>query len=392
MSAPAHAATFQRLSWSDTMLGMPTGAPVRTPVTRRSGARGVLEEVLRAALEGPRPCYVLFSGGRDSSAILATAVHVARRDALPEPVPVTVRHPESPESDETAWQELVLRHLRVERHEVLHMHGEQSLLGDVALDAIRRRGPMWPAAVQVQGALYRHLDPGVVVSGEGGDMVINGHRAAAVRAMLEGPTRASLRDGLYAVRPTWWSRRAMTAALVQDNRAVPAWLRGHGRQLYTDAVVAMSTVPLRWDSATRLMGRTRPVTIGLANFEAAIIEYSCVPVSPFLVPEFVDALAHDAGPTGWGDRTAVFRRLVGDLLPDAVLSRTSKASFNSTRWGAAEREFAQSWDGVGFDDTWIDPEALRREWLSERPHPASSYLLQVAWAMNQGLPVAGGPR
>ena len=48
-----------------------------------------------AILPGLRrsPCLVSFSGGRDSSAVLATATAVARREGLPLPVPITHRFP-----------------------------------------------------------------------------------------------------------------------------------------------------------------------------------------------------------------------------------------------------------------------------------------------------------
>ena len=70
---------------------------------------------------------------------------------------------------------------------------------------------------------------------------------------------------------------------------------------------------------------------------------------------------------GGGDRTAVLRRLVPDLLPDAVLSRTSKAAFNDAYLAGHTREFARTWDGTGVDESLVDAEALRRAWLAEWP-------------------------
>lgn len=152
----------------------------------------------------------------------------------------------------------------------------------------------------------------------------------------------------------------------------------------------MLVQPLRWDAAIRTVARSPIAVVGLANFAGAVTEHGSVSVNPLLDLDFVDALAHDGGATGWGDRTAIFRHLVGDLLPSEILSRSSKASFNSTRWGERERQFAQEWDGTGFDDTWIDAEALRREWLSDRPLPLSGFLLQAAWALSEGIPVTDG--
>jgi asparagine synthase (glutamine-hydrolysing) len=71
--------------------------------------------------------------------------------------------------------------------------------------------------------------------------------------------------------------------------------------------------------------------------------------------------------------------LAGDLLPANVLGRTSKAYFNRVFFGEHTRAFAASWSGEGLDERLIDPEALRREWLSEVPDFRTSLLLQSAW-------------
>jgi len=385
MSTPTARATFTRLTRLETHLALPAEGPARAP--RRdagTGAREVLEQVLRDALTGA-PCYVLFSGGRDSSALLALATHVARADGLPEPVPVTVRHPQAPESDETSWQELVLEHLRLREHVVLEFHGEQRLLGEVATAALLRRGPLWPEAVQLQGAVYGHLDPGTVISGEGGDLVLDGQRAGDLRAALAmtRPRRRHLRRGLRAARPGALRRHELRRRAAD---LTPPWLRPPAAEAYLRQVLAMSAEPLRWDAATRAVVRSRPMVVAMDNFEAGIAEYGSRPVTPFTDLRVVDALAAEGGPLGLGDRTAIFRRLFHDVLPDRVLARRSKASFNSTRWGPQEREFARSWDGTGLDAEWVDPVALRAAWLEEDPHPAADFLLHVAWAHAHGVP------
>ncbi|HEV2369924.1 MAG TPA: hypothetical protein VGR90_08600, partial [Acidimicrobiales bacterium] len=58
-----------------------------------------------------RPCVVAFSGGRDSSAVLAAAVNLARRLGLDEPVALSRSYPRAPAADETTWQEMLVRHL-----------------------------------------------------------------------------------------------------------------------------------------------------------------------------------------------------------------------------------------------------------------------------------------
>ncbi|MBD8061585.1 asparagine synthase-related protein [Oceanitalea stevensii] len=385
MSAPTAQATFTGLTRAETLLALPEATTVPVPVERTGlGARATLEAILLDALSTP-PCRVLFSGGRDSSALLALAAHVARRHGLPAPVPVTVRHPTAPEADETAWQELVLDHLGLPDHLVLEFDGEQRLLGEVATAALHRHGPVWPEAVQLHGAVYRHLDPGVVISGEGGDAILDGQRMGAVRdaLALTRPRRRHLRQGLRAARPNILRRRDIRA---QGASISPPWLRPAAADEYLGRVTTLAQEPLRWDRATREALRSRPMAVAMANFDAGIAEYGSRPVNPFADLRFADALAAEAGPLGWGDRTAVFRRLFHDVLPDRVLSRRSKASFNSTRWGPEERAFARAWDGTGLDPDWVDPVALRSAWLEEDPHPAADYLLHVAWCQSRGIP------
>ena len=72
--------------------------------------REALERAILPALLRP-PCLVSFSGGRDSAAVLAVATALARREGLPAPIPATNVFPAADDSDETAWQELIVRHL-----------------------------------------------------------------------------------------------------------------------------------------------------------------------------------------------------------------------------------------------------------------------------------------
>src|SRR5579884_3063930 len=73
------------------MLGRDEGAEA-LPRPAPGGLYAALESVLVAALSRP-PCAVSFSGGRDSSAVLALATDAARRHGLELPVPVTMRFP-----------------------------------------------------------------------------------------------------------------------------------------------------------------------------------------------------------------------------------------------------------------------------------------------------------
>ena len=75
----------------------------------RWAPRAALEAAIRPLVRCA-PCVVGFSGGRDSSALLAVAVALAAREGLDPPVPVSFRFPHA-ETRESEWQELVVRHL-----------------------------------------------------------------------------------------------------------------------------------------------------------------------------------------------------------------------------------------------------------------------------------------
>lgn len=110
------------------------GAPAVTP-------RAALEGVLAEALQRP-PCVIGFSGGRDSSGLLALALHVARARGLPAPVAATNVFPGDEASSEAEWQELVMRHVRAADWERLEFSDELDLIGPVARAALRQWGPV----------------------------------------------------------------------------------------------------------------------------------------------------------------------------------------------------------------------------------------------------------
>lgn len=64
---------------------------------------------------------------------------------------------------------------------------------------------------------------------------------------------------------------------------------------------------------------------------------------------FYGAVAVAAGhgrSIGFTDREKAMRSLLGDMVPDAVLSRSSKASFHSVFWGPNTRRFVSRWSGA----------------------------------------------
>jgi asparagine synthase (glutamine-hydrolysing) len=96
--------------------------------------RQVLDHILLRHLTRS-PCMIAFSGGRDSSVLLAAAVATARREGLPLPIPITLTYPAAPDADEASWQRQVLDHLGITERVVLVVHDEHDPIGPVATSA-----------------------------------------------------------------------------------------------------------------------------------------------------------------------------------------------------------------------------------------------------------------
>ena len=148
------------------------------------------------------------------------------------------------------------------------------------------------------------------------------------------------------------------------------------------------TLPLSFAASLLTVPRRRSQALADHNRGLLAEPYDVDVVSPLLEPDFVRAMSDDGGLLGRGDRTAVMRLLASDLLPDAVIARTTKASFGGTYWGWQTREFADAWSGRGVDTDLVDPDVLRKLWRSDTHNPLSSALIQAAWLADHHVPRA----
>ena len=133
-----------------------------------------LSEVLAATilplLHRP-PCCVSFSGGLDSSIILATATDLALRQGLPLPIPVTLRFPGVASAMEDTWQELVISHLRLSDWVKLDFTSELDALGPIARPALRRFGILTPPNWYLHQPMIQAATGGSLLTGIGGDEI-----------------------------------------------------------------------------------------------------------------------------------------------------------------------------------------------------------------------------
>ena len=346
----------------------------------RCGPLEVLADILRPVLAAP-PCYIAFSGGRDSSAVLAVATSVARREGLDDPLPVTQLYPGLPETDESEWQEAVVRHLQLKDWARLVVGEENDLLGEPVRASLRERGLLWPPAVHTKVNLLEALSPGYLLTGEGGDEVFGARRPAPWSHLKKGtsvPRGRAVGPALRSALPGV-CRYRLALSKWRDADLQP-WLRPavaeeHIRMLAADEV----SEPWRWDRALLWLTRRRSAGVLAHNYGLLAAEHGISLRIPLLEPAFLASLGRLGGPVGFPGRTAAMAAVFAPLLPRAVIERKGKAQFNRAFMGRATHEFARDWDGSGVDANMVDPRRLRQEWLSDSPSALSSLLLHAAW-------------
>ena len=225
------------------------------------------------------------------------------------------------------------------------------------------------------------------MNGDPGDWVFGPHRITVARHIVRRRGRMSRAEWVAAAQ-TLTPGAVRQAVAYRRTHCLP-WLRPDADRAHRRAAAAeASAEPWRWDAAIRSLPSQRFMTLGVPTVNAVVRAYGAEPLQPFGEPAFLEAMASWGGPTGLANRTAAMRLLCGDLLPDAVLRRHSKASFNRQTFGPRTREFAERWSGRGVDESRVDVERLRAEWLTDRPDGRSLGLLQDAW-LADGPPSEG---
>ena len=352
----------------------------------RTNAREALERVVRDALLRP-PCGVAFSGGRDSSLVLAVAAHVARRDGLREPVPITRVFPEVADAAEQDWQDAVIRHLRLRDWHRVVIHDELDVVGPLAAAHLLEHGVVWPPTIAGDVPLVEAVPGGTVIDGEGGDEVlgVGAHRTAPLHRLVRRPLPLRwrrIRSALGSLAPPGVRGRHERR---RASKLPLTWLRPAASEPLLLAVERTEAErPLAFAASVRMVPLRRTQVLGGRNRRILAKGRGVQFSSPLLHPDVVNALAREGGMLGKGDRTRVLRGMASDLLPEEVLARTHKAVFTRCYMGRPTREFAADWSGEGVDAELVDPQELRRLWLTESPPATTAALLQSAWLSTIG--------
>lgn len=345
--------------------------------------REALSGAIADGLQRP-PCLVSFSGGWDSSIVLALATRVARERGLPEPVPVTLRFPGVAAAEESHWQEMVVEHLGLTEWERVELHHELDVLGDISRQALLDHGLLWPPNAHFHVPIIVRARSGTLLTGMDGDGLLGGWRWHRAQAVLHGQRRPRPRDALsvaLALAPERLRRRRLAGGVLP----VLGWLRPEERAAMSLALVDEwgAGEPRRWDRRVAWYARRRYLSVAVRAFELLAEPHGVVVRHPLIDRRHLSALAADGGAAGYGDRYEAMRRLFADLLPRALLERRTKALFPGAFWGPQARAFARQWDGSGVDTELVDAEALRATWMVPDPPLFAATLMQDAWLTAQ---------
>jgi len=338
-----------------------------------------LEDAVLPALRRP-PCLVMFSGGRDSSLVLAVAARAARSADLPLPIAITQVFPDYAETHERQWQEIALRHLRLAEHQRQVFGGELNLLGPVVRESIRRHGLIAPSGSHLIVPTLIEARGGSMLTGMEGDGLFNGGSFAQARAVLRRRARPTRRIPLTFARALAPQRLRRWVAF---RRAAlrPPWLRAEPLELLLELDAReVATEPFRWDTYVAWWARRRYVVARRQAMGVLADGHDVQLIHPLMDTRFLAAVAQRGGVWGWGQRTATLRAVFAGLLPDALLARESKADFTRAYWSNDARDFIASWDGTGLPNDLIDTDALRTVWAEEMPDARTGLLLHAAWA------------
>jgi asparagine synthetase B (glutamine-hydrolysing) len=339
---------------------------------------GLEQAILPALLRDP--CVVSFSGGRDSSAVLAVATALARREGLPAPVPATNVFPDAPRSDERASQELVIAHLGLDDWVRVELRDELDCVGPLALSILQRHGLLWPFNAHFHHPLLAVARDGTLLTGIGGDELLGTSQWARAALVLAGGVRPVPRDVvrvLLAVAPHG-VRREVLRRRWSNTPWLPWLTEAANAELLKASAAELAAEPLRWSSRWAWWRRRRETSVGIQSLERVAADCHAAIEHPLTAHSFVASAGRLASRRHVYDRASAMRALFSKVLPARIVERESKAAFGAVFWGRHSRSFGPAAVETAAELETVDANALRTLWATEAPDAHSFLLLQAA--------------
>jgi hypothetical protein len=279
---------------------------------------------------------------------------------------VTIRADEVPQSQESEWQESVVRHLGLTDWIRLQIDDELDVVGPYARRGLERHGLLWPFNAHFHSPMLEAAAGGVLLTGIGGD---------------------ELWSSVFA-RPVSLRRRAVQLVPRSIRRAVLArrmpvdypWLTARARREAQLAAVGGAAAPPRTTLGRMAQYRgMRYATTGNASLELLAADAGAEIMHPLFDARVWSAVAATAPSAGFARPDESLRAMAGHLLPEDLLSRSTKASFDAVFFNEHSRAFVERWTGAGAPSELVDADALHGHWRGEAPDPHSLTLIQSAW-------------
>jgi asparagine synthase (glutamine-hydrolysing) len=378
-----------RMTWLDiatsSMVGREPGRKLRRP-PRATSPAAALEDVLEPVLAEGR-CLVSFSGGAESSLVLAAATRAARRHGHRDPVPITTRYVRAASARDIEGQEQMIAHLELRDWERVVIDDELELTGPYARRALDEAGILFPSNAYL---LLPQLD-----AAAGGSLVVafgltdffmywHWARVWDIARLRRSPGRTDLRYLAAAALPRGLRGPALARRL---RRARMSWLRPDAASVAERRFLAEGlAVPIRFSAALgrqythRCLGGTRRALGALAETARAHT------LMPLHNERYVGATAAQGRWSGIGSRRLALNALAGDLvLPGEIVRRPDAPLPHNVLFGERTREFVRSWSGKGLDLDVVDPDELHAHWSQDTIDWRSSLLLQLAFAHDAGV-------
>ena len=223
-----------------------------------------LEALVRPALERP-PCLVSFSGGRDSSAVLAVATALARREGLALPVPATHRFRRGG-GDRRAGMAGAGRRARSGSTTGCGSTTRTSWISSAPSRRPRcsRHGLLWPPNAHFHAPLLEAAAGGSLLTGIGGDEAFSESQWSRARAVASGKREARAARRVAPRRSPSRPRGSGDACCAGGCRAGSAGFGPKRSDAVWDALIAESaTEPLGWRRRIRWLAGARYLQAGI---------------------------------------------------------------------------------------------------------------------------------